>query len=114
MTSNGADEPDYNAIKAYLSSDCYPEKMKGRPDLKSNLRKVSSNIELNSILHFQYAEVKMKMKSGAPPYLRLVKDVEARNKVLMLLIKRFKSWWMPLCGKININARQFVKTCAQC
>ena len=56
----------------------------------------------------------MKMKSGAPPYLRVVKDVEARKKVLMLLIKRFKSWWMPLCGKININARQFVKTCAQC
>ena len=43
-TSNGADEPDYNTIEAYLSSDCYPEKMKGRPHLKSNLRKVSSNI----------------------------------------------------------------------
>ena len=41
-TSNGADEPDYNAIEAYLSSGCYPEKMKGRPDLKSNLRKVHS------------------------------------------------------------------------
>ena len=32
-TSNGADEPNYNA---YLSSGCYPKKMK---DLKSNLRK---------------------------------------------------------------------------
>ena len=66
-TSNGADEPDYNA---YLSSGCYPEKMKGRPDLKSNLRKVSSKyILLNGILHFEYAEVKMKGKSGAPAYL---------------------------------------------
>ena len=33
---------------------------------------------------------------------------------VMLLIKRFKSWWMPVCAKMNINARQFVKTCAQC
>jgi len=41
-TSNGADEPDYIAIEAHLPSGCYPEKMKDRPDLKSNLRKVSS------------------------------------------------------------------------
>ena len=81
-TSNGADESDYNAIEAYLSIDCYPEKMKGRPDLKSNLRKVSSDILLKGIQHFQYAEVKMKGKSGAPAYLRVVKDVEARNNVL--------------------------------
>ena len=67
-TSNGTDEPDYNAIEAYLSSGCYPEKMKGRPDLKSNLRKVSSKyILLKGILHFKYAEVKMKGKSGALP-----------------------------------------------
>ena len=68
--------------------------------------------------------------------MRVVKDVEVRNKVLksvhegagetiqsksmgvMLVgIKRFKSWWMPICAwwpRMNIDARQFVKTCAQC
>ena len=132
-TSNGADEPDYNAIEAYLSSGCYPEKMK---DLKSNLRKVSSKyILLKGILHFKYAEVKMKGKSGAPAYLRVVKDVEARNKVLKSVhegagetiqsksmgghVGRDKTiqklvdanmWW----PRMNIDARHVVKTCAQC
>ena len=92
--------------------------MKGRPDLKSNLRKVSSKyIILKGILHFKYAEVRMKGKSGATVYLRVVKDAEARNKVLKSVHegagetiesksmgvhvcreKRFKSWWMPICG----------------
>ena len=84
-TRNGADELDYNAIEIsiFIYSGCYPEKMKGRPDLKSNLRKVSSKyILLKGILHFKYAEVKMKGKSGATVYLRVVKDAEARNKVL--------------------------------
>lgn len=135
-TSNGADEPDYIAIEAHLSSGCYPEKMKGRPDLKSNLRKVSSKyILLKGILHFKYAEVKMKGKSGAPAYLRVVKDVEVRKKVLKSVhegagetiqsismgghVGRDKTiqklvdanmWW----PRMNIDARQFVKTCAQC
>ena len=74
----------------------------------------------------------MKGKSGAPAYLRAVKDVETRNKVLksvqegagdtiqsksmgvmLVVIKRINSWmyakmWWP---RMNIDAKQFVKTC---
>ena len=42
----------------------------------------SKYILLKGILHFKYAGIKMKGKSGAPAHLRVVKDVEARNKVL--------------------------------
>ena len=34
------------AIEAYLSSDCYVEKMKSKPNLKSNLRKVAQQVKV--------------------------------------------------------------------
>ena len=67
------------------------------------------------ILHFKYAEVKMKGKLEVKyRSCLLVKDVEARNKVLKSVhegagetiqsksigghVGRDKTWWMPICG----------------
>ena len=57
--------------------------MKGRPDLKANLRKMCKKYILNNnVLHFRYGQQKVKSNSKAPAYLRVIKSTEIRKKIL--------------------------------
>lgn len=76
-------EPPFDIIERFLESGSYPVNMKGRPDLKANLRRISKKYSLSKgVLHFRYGQQKVKSNSMAPAYLRVIKDKEIRKHIL--------------------------------
>ena len=74
---------NFGVIERFLECGSYPATMKGRPDLKANLRKQCKRYMLNKgVLHFRYGQHKAKSNSKAPAYLRVIKDKAIRKKIL--------------------------------
>lgn len=84
-TENGEEniEQKYMEIETYLLDRSYPKHMKGRSDLKSNLRRLCEKyIMIDGVLHFRYGQLRGKSKSNAPTYLRVIKDPETSRQLL--------------------------------
>ena len=79
----GKEDGDNNLdiIERFLENGSYPVNMKGRPDMKANLRKKCKKYILNNgVLKFRYCNQKAEANSKAPAYVRVIKKTDVRKQ----------------------------------